>query len=97
VKLANYLHLLSRLRMRVSILLIPHPPPSFSYILSLSAKISLSNLRKQIPRPCEAGTFTVISDSFVSKMCFLHFISVGHQKQLLCKPYSSGFVAPAGF
>lgn len=83
--------------MRVSTLLLPNPLPSFSYVLSLSTKMSLSNLRRQIPRPYEAGTVTVLSDSFVFKMCFLRFISVGHQKQLLCKPYSSGFVGPAGF
>ena len=83
VKLAISLHLLSRLRMRVSILLLPHPLPSFFYVLTLSTKISPRNLSRQIPRPCEAGTITVISDSFASKMCYLRFISVRHQKQLL--------------
>jgi len=63
VKLAIYLHLLSRLRKCVFTLLLPHPLPSFSYVLTLSTKISLSNQSRQIARPCEAGIITVISDS----------------------------------
>ena len=68
IKPTIYLHVLSRIRKRVPILLLPHPPPSSCCALSLST------LCRQLPRPYRAGKISVISDIFVSEIFFTLYL-----------------------